>query len=87
MSFAMEGLRTLVREKHARLSRFAEPFMHKNAIFLPRQAWDQHIGTSKTQKNECAVFSGRRGEGADRGRVQHLAGDAQGGRYDENALF
>jgi hypothetical protein len=27
----MEGLRTLVREKHARLSRFAEPFMHKNA--------------------------------------------------------
>ena len=85
MSFAMEGLRTLVREK--RRSLVAMPFMYKNAIFLPRQARDEHIGTSKTQKNECAVFSGRRGEGADRGRVQHLAGDAQGGRYDENALF
>jgi hypothetical protein len=38
----MEGLRTLVRENHARLSRFAMPFMYKNTIFLPRQARDEH---------------------------------------------
>ena len=57
MSFAMEGLRTLVREKRARLSRFAVPFMHKNAIFLPRQARDEHIEGQAKLKKTSARFS------------------------------